>query len=66
MVLTLDDLLQEVLSARDQHHFYPERRRSGHGNGQVAKGHCCPSAPSEPCLQVSLHTAQAHHEQHRS
>ncbi len=33
---------------------------------RVAKGHCCPSAPSEPDLSLSRHPAQAHHEQHGS
>jgi hypothetical protein len=31
---------------------------------RVAKGHCCPSAPSEPDLSLSRHPAQAHHEPH--
>src|SRR5437016_5494475 len=33
-------------------------------SSRVAKGHCCPSAPSEPDLSLSRHPAQAHHELH--
>jgi len=33
----------------------------GCGGTRVREGRCCPSLPSEPCLRLSPHTAQADH-----
>ena len=36
------------------------------GVSRVGDSYCCESPPTEPCMPLSRHTAQAHHERHDS